>query len=232
VPQSSCAYMSYLLKANAEFLRSPSAPEFLLLYWYSIDGRLATMEDSQALQVILASYAPVLVEAMSAVPDAPFLLLKRRAAAPAKDAGPGDVLLDKMARFDERIDIEKSEGTYQTLALRIRYSLWGKIRSFFYKPPPVFIHLKTTSSDSVTYRLIPAMTEDSFLINPFVASPVDLLKLFGLPGAARVESFRITSPERGPKSYEPEIGVVLRSRPDLVPAKLPAEEIRKLLGSS
>jgi hypothetical protein len=232
VLQSSCAYTSYLLRANAEFLRSQNAPEFLLLYWYSIDGRLPTMEDSQALQVILASYAPVLVEAMSAVPDAPFLLLKRRATAPEKATGPGDVLLERTVRFDERIDIEKSAATYQTLALQIRYSLWGKVRSFFYKPPPVFIHLKTTSSESVTYRLIPAMTEDSFLINPFVGNPVDLLKLFGLPGAARVESFRITSAETGPKSYEPEIGIVLRTRPDLVPAKLPEEEIKKLLGGS
>jgi hypothetical protein len=232
VLQSSCAYTRYLLKANAEFLSSESAPEFLLLYWYSIDGRLPTMEDSQALQVVLESYAPMLVEAMSAVPDTLFLLLKRRPNAPGRDPGPGEVLLDRTARFDERIDIENSAGTYQTLALRIHYSLWGKIRSFFYKPPPILIQLKTTNSESVTFRLIPAMTEDGFLINPFVASPVDLLKLFGLPGAARVESFRIMSAETGPKSYEPEIGVVLKTRPDLVPAKLPEEEIRKLLGSS
>ena len=28
---------------------------------------------------------------------------------------------------------------YQTLAVDVHYSAWGKVRSFFYKPPPVAI---------------------------------------------------------------------------------------------
>ena len=172
----------------------------------------------------MRSYDPVLIEKG-------FLLLRRRNVPEAKNETAEKVLLNDSMPFGATADIGQFSDHYQTLAVKIRYSLWGRIRSFFYKPPPVFINIRTAEMPPTTYRLIPAMAEDGFLINPLVANQGDILKLYGVPGATRVLSFSMTSAEWGPRSYEPEIGVVLKARPDLAPTKLPAGEIKRLIGS-
>jgi hypothetical protein len=224
VLQSSCAYTSFLLNANAVFFESNSAPDFLILAWISIDGRLPSLEDNQAFQVVLRSYDPVLIEKG-------FLLLRRRSVPAARNEAREKILLNDTMPFGATADIGQFSDRYQTLAVKIRYSLWGRLRSFFYKPTPVFINIETAEMPPTTFRLIPAMAEDGFLINPLVTNQGDIFKLYGASGATRVLSFSITSPELGPSSYEPEIGVVLKARPDLAPTRLPAAEIKKLVGS-
>jgi hypothetical protein len=233
VLQSSCTYTPYLLQANAEFFRSEREPEYLVIAWVSLDGRFASLEDSEALEVILKSYEPVLVEEATK----PFLLLRRRAVAqnpqPSSTREEGGtaasaVLLEKTVHFDEPVEIGQFPNVYQTLAVKVRYSLWGKIQSFFYKPPSVFINIKTAGTSPSTFRLIPAMAEDDFLIYPLIVNQADILRLYGLGGSIRVESFSISCSQQQQTAYEPDIHITLKARPDLVPAKLPADEIKRL----
>jgi hypothetical protein len=213
VLQSSSAYTRYLLELNATFLRSADAPEYLLLAWISIHSRLPTLEDNQALTVIFQRYEPLFVEGE-------FLLLRRRARHSEQRPSAGDLALERDLPFGTPLQLSPSASPWQTLAVRIRYSWWGRFRAFFYKPPPVFITVRAANGRTDTFRLIPAMSEDGFLLNPLVRNREDMLKLFSGAELDRVESFVITRAESGPRSYESDFQVTLRARPDLAPPTL------------
>src|SRR5262249_30281960 len=146
--QSLTAYTPYLLETNAAFLRSGRAPEYLLLASTTLDDRLPALDDALAWHEILHRYRPVLIEKG-------YLLVKK--AGPGNDSQPSanvrPVDLDRDIRMGESVSLPQAPD-YQILSLDVRQTPWGRLRTFFYKPGPLTIHVKLTDGEERVYRLI------------------------------------------------------------------------------
>jgi hypothetical protein len=209
--QSHAAYTPALLAANAQFFRSADAPEYVLFKLQTIDERFPTLDDGPALLEILRRYRPVLVEKG-------YLLLERCRGS-GEDGGPvmGEVVLEKRVRFGEEVDLRDLPGKYHTLALSIRPSSFGRLRTFLYKPPEVRIRVATASGvEPPSFRLIPAMAEGGFILSPLLHGLDDFINLYDYDhtGDNVVTSFSVTT--SGPVSYADEIAVTVKSYPRLV----------------
>jgi hypothetical protein len=225
--QSLTAYTTYLLQANAAFLRSSRAPEYLLLASTTLDDRLPALDDALAWREILHRYRPVLIEKG-------YLLVKRA------DPGSDSRLSANIQKVDVDRDIRMGESVslpqipeYQILSLEVRQTPWGRLRTFFYKPGPLTIQVKLTDGKERTYRLISGMISPGVIISPFVADDRRLtegiLRLYGLPGGARVAAFRVVAPDAALGGYD-RIIHVKASRMAAPPwPALTSEEVQKLV---
>jgi hypothetical protein len=218
--QSYSAYTPALLRANADHFRSPAAPSYVLFSMVPADDRLGATEDSLALLEILRRYHPVFVENH-------FVLLKR---VPAEDEVPapepgGDSR--RTVRFGEEVSLPEGSGEYQVLALEFSPSARGLVRGFCYKRDPITIELRTASGQTLRRRVIPAMAEAGFLVNPLVDTTTDFLRLYEMGGGDRVVSF--TVPPAG-ADFTDEIGVTVTGLARL-PCRPPEAPVGNVPGS-
>jgi hypothetical protein len=225
--QSLTAYTPHLLEANAAFLRSNRAPEYLLLASTTLDDRLPALDDTLAWQEILHRYRPVLIEKG-------YLLVKKA------EAGSGSlqsshihtVDLDKDIRMGEWASLPQTPE-YQILSLDVRQTLWGRLRSLLFKPEQLTIQVRLTDGQERAYRLIPGMISPGVIINPFEADALRLtdgiLRLYGLPGGPRAASFRVNAPDGAEGGYGPIVHAkVSRMAPPPWPA-LTSEDVKQML---
>jgi hypothetical protein len=220
--QSYVTYTRFLQDVNAAFFRSAQSPEFVIICWQPIDERLPTLEDSQALFEILKRYQPILFEKN-------FLLLKR-SDHQGEDPTPDDaVLREQTTEFDQTVHLDDLSGSYHMISFRFKQTFWGRLRSLLFKPPPLHMQVTTSDSKTVSYRFIPSMAEQEFLVDPLVRSGQDLLLLYADAAPSRVKSFSISVSETGPASYEKEMRVRIKSRSKLVGQKLGLQTIKELL---
>ncbi len=218
--QSYAAYTPYLLHANSRFYQGEQAPDYVLLQIQTIDERVPALDDGLALLEILRRYRPVLEEKH-------YLLLKRSRepatepfSPPSPPGGRGQdegatVLLEKTCRFGEEVKIGDLPGVCQTVAIDIRYSLWGRARKFLYKSPPLYIQFAISDGRTETYRLIPAMAREGFLLNPLLERNADVQRLYRRQPGKRVTAFRLLCPEGGQQSYHDEIRITVRNLSDV-----------------
>jgi hypothetical protein len=225
--QSQTAYTPFLLEANAAFLRSNQAPEYLLLASTTLDDRLPPLDDALAWREILYHYRPVLIEKG-------YLLVKRAVSTTGSQQSTDvqKMELDKDVRIGEPVSLPDTPE-YQVLSLDVRQTLWGRLRSFFFKPGPLTIQVTLTDGHERSYRLIPGMISAGVIINPFLADDRRLtdgiLRLYGLPGGSRVTSFRVNVPDGAISGYDPTIHMkVNRIAPPPWPS-LSSEDVQKLL---
>jgi hypothetical protein len=226
--QSYSAYTPYLQQANADFLRSTNSPEFLMLAPNTIDDHLPTSEDALAFLEVLKRYHPVLIEKG-------FLLVQRGALPEPHDPRNHDqVLAMRTVGFGEAFSLPDGGTGYQTIAIDVRPSWQGRLRSILYKPAPLYIDLTTTGGRRLQYRLDRLMVQGEVLINPLLengSNLTDLLHLYGLPGAARVATLRIRAAEGAEGDYDPQIHLTLRFWPGPSSAPLTPAAVKRLLES-
>jgi hypothetical protein len=216
-----------LLQANAAFLRSSQAPDYLLLASTTLDDRLPALDDALAWREILYRYRPVLIEKG-------YLLVKK--VEPDIAVGQSSSLhmveVEKDAQMGEWISLPQTTD-YQTLSLDIRQTLWGRLRTFFFKPGQLKIEVKLTDGRERTYRLIPGMISGGVIINPFMADDRRLtdgiLPLCGLPGGTRAVSFRVNVPDGAVGGYEPMIHMKLSRIASPPWPALTSADVQKLL---
>jgi hypothetical protein len=207
--QSYSAYTPSLLAANAAFLRSDSAPDYLLVHWLAIDERTPAAEDGAALLEILRRYQPVLEEGG-------YALLRRRTGS-GRDAYEPRPVSQRVIRLGEEVEVDNSSRNPLTLSLRIHYTALGTLRNLGYSPTPLFLTVRTEDGRSATFRLIPALAENGFLISPFLSRSEDLLRLYDST-CARALSFRVHTQEGGETNYEPQMLMTLTEHPNLITA--------------
>jgi hypothetical protein len=122
---------------------------------------------------------------------------------------------------------------YQVLALDVRQTLWGRLRTFFFKPGQLTIQVKLTDGRERTYRLIPGMISAGVIINPFLADDRRLtdgiLLLYGLPGGPRAASFRVEAPDGAAGGYDPVIHVKVSSIASPPSPALSSEDVQGML---
>ncbi|HXG13454.1 MAG TPA: hypothetical protein VNK04_27090 [Gemmataceae bacterium] len=205
--QSYSAYTPYLLAANARFYQSDSAPDYVLIQLKPIDDRVPASEDSPALREVFRRYRPVLVEKS-------FLLLQRATEAAAPSLGA--VIGETTARFGEEVRLDHLSGSRQSIQVQVRYAAWGRMRRLLLRPSPLFLRVAIDGEGVRHYRLIPALAEEGFLLNPFIEDTQGLLRLLEQGGGKRVRSLCVTdamtgSPGAAPACYEDEVRVVIRA---------------------
>jgi hypothetical protein len=208
--QSYSAYTPFLQRANADFFRSGSAPDFVVFRVEPLSPRFPTLEEGQSLLELLRRYRPVLSEKG-------YLLLERDREASGSARPEGQVVLEKAVQFGEWVDLTGLPGKYHTLALKITPSGWGRVQNFLYKPPAVSIQVGTGPGvEPVPYRLVPGMAEDGFLLNPLVGSVEDVVNLYDRAHAPAktVTGFCVST--GGSASYQDEIAVTIKSYPSLI----------------
>ena len=204
--QSYSAYTPFLVSTNARFFRREDSPPFVLVRLQPIDGRLPTSEDGQALIEILRRYRPVLIEKY-------FLLLER-----LENLGgvaPADLAWEKVIGFDEEASLLDLPDACHIVALKIKPSWEGALRNFAFKAPEVSLKLRTATGATYTFRLIPAMVEEGFLLNPLLLKDSDVLSYYGPSQGERVTSITVTC--SATTCYEKNILMSVRTFPKPAP---------------
>jgi hypothetical protein len=164
--QSYSAYTPRLLADNAAFFAGDRAPRFILWRLAPLDGRLPTSEDGSALLEILRRYRPVAEEHG-------FLLLEHRVVGPVDD-GRHQVVWDGDVGFGEDVNVPDPRGLVQVVHMRIGDTIRGKLTRLFYRPPVLWLHVRTADRTEGRFRLIPALASAGFLINPFLQNDADV----------------------------------------------------------
>jgi hypothetical protein len=199
--QSYSAYTPELLRRNAEFYSSPGAPPYVLWRWDPIDGRLPTLEDGPALLELFRRYR-------LAGQERGFLLLERSPAPPTPAEGP--VLCARTAGFGEEVDLAGLPGGAQVLRLDITPSPWGRLVGFLYRPPPLYLRVRTEGGQVERYRLVPAMAGAGLLINPLLRTDKDVAAFYTGGPLPRVRSFSVEAGASARRCYGERIGVSVR----------------------
>jgi hypothetical protein len=198
------AYNPYLMRLNREFIRDPARrPDYYLLRFETIDRRLAAQDDGLTLLEILHHYQPLFIER-------DHLLLK---AMPAPVAAEPRHLARRTFQFSEFVPVPKVDDDQLLLArFTIRPSLQGRLRSFLYKAPLMFMTLQGEGiADPESRRFIPAMTATPFLFSPAIEDNPDVAYLYTRQPGKRVTGFFIYSHD--PACYAGDLSVEFLTLP-------------------
>ncbi len=211
--QSYSAYSDRLIKANVEFFNPATAPKYVLQKYQTIDNRFPGLDDSRVLDIIFRDYMFVFVENN-------FLLWKRKSDSVGKDK-----ILPKLQReikvhFNESVELGDLQQGNLWLAVKYRPSLLGWVRTLLYKPPLVSITVIGADNGTRTFRIVGAMAEEGFLVNPLIESQFDLLRFIsGLPGK-RVTSLSIDISPSAQKFFRNAVELGFYSLPSLPPSEV------------
>ncbi len=152
--QGYTAYTPSLINLNTTFYSSPKAPAYVLYKNQTIDDRFPTLDDAGALKQLLYNYKPLFEEKG-------YLLWKR--IQPAAPVQPVATTTESVS-LDAEHQIPAAEVAW--LELDIKPSFIGKLRSVFYKPPPIMIRVTDALGRLTEDRLVPSMASNGFIISP------------------------------------------------------------------
>lgn len=183
--QSYSAYTPKLLRKNLRHYTSGHAPDYIIWHHLSIDGRLAAQDDSLLIPEIARAYAPVLEENS-------LLLLKRQSDFP-KEPGTHLLVSQRTLPFDETWDISEAKDKALWVQLSLRPTVAGRLVAAAYKPPIIQIEANLTDGTTSLWRLIPAVAEAGFVLNPVLETPADFASFFRGEGVRWIKAIRLVA---------------------------------------
>lgn len=190
---------------NGRFLASDDGPRFVL-YKHQPTGRLfPTVQDSQALIVLLERFRPVLFE------RGYLLLEKRDDAPPARE----DAVVRLDVSLGDWVELETPAGFMTRASFDIRPSLTGRLRALLFRPAPLELEVRLAGGQLRSYRIAPPIAELPFLLSPLPQNTLDALHLWDGGPVAVVEALRIRTSHPGCWAHD--IGVELLTGTSLVP---------------
>ena len=203
--QGYAAYNKDFLQMNGHFYANPhTAPSFILFKHTPLDIRFPTMEDSQALRIILRDYQPIDYEN-------DLWLLARRPRSSSRR-----ILLTQAVPLEENINLRNFSHQVLSVSLEFKKSFWGKLMTFFFQLPPLYLEIETTEGVSFACRLIPSLSQSEFVINPLLVEPLDWFKWYlGLP-LRKVSKIKVRTLSRQ-YLFQPLIKVTLSEEEGLTP---------------
>lgn len=223
--QSYCGYSPALVELNAAFFRSDRAPEFVLFKLQPIDNRLAAAEDPTVLLQLAYDYRPITAEAG-------YLLLQRKQTAVAPR--PRDLAVQRGGTISLGETLSLPPGPIWC-ELDFQPTLLGRLVAFLYQPPIVQLDISTADGQKFRRRILPSLSSDGFLIDPFLRTELDFLRFASgqrdqLPA---VESIKVVR-ERGLSRFlHRQVAYRIRSIPPPPAGEQPgAELLRDLSGYS
>jgi len=204
-----------LQELNARFLESGRAPDFLLLRLETIDHRLPALDDALALPVIARDYAPVLAERT-------FLLLERR---PRPASATEELSVEREYGFEEPIDMRNLPGEAHLLALDVRFSLAGRVRTLLDAAPPLFAQIDLDDGLAVRVRIVPAMARSGVLVDPALLTQRDWIAWCEGEPVHRPVRMRLLRP-KSDWAFEPRFRARISRCDSVVPHAAPIPDVR------
>ncbi len=183
--QSYLAYTPSLLALNGNFFAQSRAPAFVIFKLPEIDSRFPMASDSEVLKILFRDYQPVLVEKG-------YLLLQRAPRGQGRVTN-GRVLWTHSVKLNEELAVNQqgeSKSSY-LVSIDLRQSWLGRLAKLFYRLPMVRLELETTAGEQLSYRIIPQMVQNSFLLNPLILDQHDVIRWYDQLGLKRVAKLRV-----------------------------------------
>ena len=168
--QAYSSYTPYLDNLNADFFDNDNSPEYIILEWQNIDGRLPFTDNPKTFRNIYNNYYVYNVYRLQ------YFLLKKR-----------DNKLENsiISNFTKNINI-KNETIYledindlktdNMVVIRadIKLNLLGKISKLIYQIPEVICNVETEKGNKYSFRILLEQLNNGMLINII---PTDLIEL-------------------------------------------------------
>jgi hypothetical protein len=198
VIQSFSSYSPRLQALDRDHFQGPRAPQTLFLRIEDIDGRLPTMATGPSLPVIGQWYDAV-------DNTAPLGLVLHRRQSPR--AASREQLGEAEFRIDQWVTVPQPETGLILARVTLARTLRGRLVTFFYREPLLFITVRTASGSERRYRFIPSMGEVEFAISPQPVSDgsiaaAGLLDSEQFPALSeRVVAFRISGSRSARRSF-------------------------------
>jgi hypothetical protein len=218
--QSYHAYSSTLMARNAEFFRGPAAPPFLVFKLETIDNRFPLLDDSLALFEIFRRYQPLLAEKG-------YLLLQKTDSPPHHEPAP-QLLRKAVIQLNEEVVLGDLGCTPLRVSLDVRCTGQGKFWKFLHRAPLLFLRVRTTDNAVYTYRFIPAMARDGFLLSPLLLNTLDVARLYGNVPLPRVISCCLLADAEGLGCYKSKVTMTVERVPYMVGHPLEAAALCRL----
>lgn len=211
VPQSYLTYTRALATKNADFIQSGDRPDYLLASFLPIDGRFVAQDDARVLAELPRRYEPVLTENGQ-------LLLKARAQQPP--AGPLAVttIVERPVLLGERVTLPPERTHALWLQVDVHPSLRGSLRSLLYKPAGLTLTTFGEGHGHGTFRLVPGIARDGFIVQPPVYEGVDVEAIVNGEVSRWLDAFTIDVAPGGQAYWEGPLQVRL-SRLEALPLR-------------
>jgi hypothetical protein len=186
VMQSYTAYTPGLIEVNRKKLESETAPEFVFLGPWCIDGRFCQGEDIGARDALLRWY--------QVVGNANDHLLLQRRSKPRTSSK--RELQRGLARLGEWVHVPEEMSAMTYLTAKFAYSLPGVARLLLYKPVETRILVRLEDGSVQDFRAVRASLATGVPISRLIGDSKQLNHLHRgrLRRLPRIEAFQITSP--------------------------------------
>lgn len=221
--ESAFTFNPFLAGTNARFFESARAPEYVLFKLQTVDGRFPMLDDSEAMFTLLQRYQPVAAERA-------YLLLKRLDEQ-RNEFYEEKILLKQNIRFGEEVSLQDFSQRFLKLEVNIQESIYGRIRRFFFRPRVVRIQIRTDSDRTRSFRFIPSMGRQGFLISPYLQRTSDVVRLYSSADRQRIVGFRLQLDGDGTAGYGETVGMNLYGINDLTPVKISDDQTRQMIRS-
>ncbi len=218
--QEFSAYTHKLIEGNRNSLIE-RGPKYIFFQPGSIDDRYPALAEGPLWPDLIRYYEPYSQAGQ-------LLLLSRRTSPLESILG---VASASEGRFGQRFELPRTnEPVFLTAS--IKENVLGRLAELLFKPPAVLMHVELQNGSVRSYRLIPAIAAEGFLVSPLVATADDFLLVSSgmMFGPARVQSVRFEAGRFGELLYKSKIEVtyaplsteVLRQHPPTSPELLAA----------
>lgn len=182
--ESYSAYSSRLLKLNGEHLARENAPDFIRFSLKPLDRLLPAMLDGYSWPEIMSRYSAV-------GSDGNALSLYRREVPLSVELAP---LRDGVLPASQAVELGEIGGEPIWVTIRLPLTLYGRVKAFVWKLPPLTITIEMASGRASEWRLVRRSAEAGFIVSPFVRTTEDFARLLRLDTVQTdaVRSFRVS----------------------------------------
>lgn len=187
--QGYTAYAPSLARRNLRYFQSPAAPEFLLWHATTIDGRFPTLDEAWLLPELPGRYRQVAREA-------DFLLLERAVALPGQPLVRRRLTGQTIA-FDEPLAVPESPEGAIWVQISTPPTQIGRLRAALYKPPQLELVVEEVGGRETSWRLLPEVAREGFLLNPFLETGKDFAAYLEGRGHKRIKTLRVRTAPGG-----------------------------------
>jgi hypothetical protein len=168
--QSYMAYSPRLARANADYLLSENAPEWILFRISTINSRLPALDDATSWPRLMTRYR-ITAEAGA------YAVLQRR-------TPPLPWHLEQLAHVDtmtgDTVAVPPTADGPIWARIDVQTTRRDAVVGALLVPPVVAIGVALSDGKQLTHRLVPALAREGFLLSPLVEDTADFIRLMSM----------------------------------------------------
>ena len=187
--QSYTAYDDFLINLNYQKYISPSAPDYVLYHYGSIDDRHGFWDEPKIYLALLQNYS--LIDTIPATKDFGALMLFKKNEITKKISE--KVILNTATSFNSTFNIPISDKILY-LKMDYDYTIIGALKRLIYKPDLVYMNLNYDNSNPTTCRIILPIMKSGVPINKKITTFEEAYTFFKSAGKDNksATSFQLT----------------------------------------